>query len=303
MSDNTESAHLVKSYDIQSGKTWEAIRAVTASRYNFPCVKVGRQLLFAAETGFSNPTGVAWNEARKQYPPPKRRNVVYPPTRGICLISIGSGTRPPIQLHMKGIEAPRWSVEWSLYWTKKVFFLGMAIFFALIGRATRVPQVRELAGVASDCESTHEELERRFNFRDRSRLEDLGRSFIPEKSGYFRFNFDPYQVPVAEPEVVESKEEVKPSSSVFVMVVAGLRRGGSFLFSLWRKKDKYEKWDRRRLLIEQLVSQECVIFMPYCAFLLTNHINRYLSQDADVKTMNKLVSAATLLVADIPVRA
>jgi hypothetical protein len=257
MSDNTESAHLVKSYDIQSGKTWEAIRAVTASRYNFPCVKVGSHSLFAAETGFSNPTGVAWSEARERYPPSKRRNVVYPPTRGICLISIGSGARPPIQLHMKGVEAPRWSAQWSLYWAKKVFLLGMAICLALIGRATRVPQVRELAGVASDCESTHEELERRFNFRDRSTVEDFGQSFIPEKSGYFRFNFDPSQVPVTEP---ESKEEVKPSSSTFIIVVAGLRRSGSFLRSLWRKNDEYEKWSRSRLLMEQIVSQEYVTF-------------------------------------------
>jgi hypothetical protein len=260
MSNNTELAHLVKSYDIQSGKTWEAVRAVTASRYNFPCVQVGRYLLFAAETGFSNPTGVAWSEARKQYPPPKRNKVVHPPTRGICLVSIGSGTRPLIQLHMKGVEAPPWSVQWSLYWVKKVFLLGIAFCLALVGRATHVPQVRELAGVASDCESTHEELEKRFNFRDRSTVEDLGRSFIPEKSGYFRFNFDPSQVPVAETEVVESKEEVNPSFSTFVGVVAGLRRSGRFLFSLWRKRDKYEKWNRSRLLMEQIVSQEYVTF-------------------------------------------
>jgi hypothetical protein len=157
---------------------------------------------------------------------------------------------------MKGVEAPRYTAQWLWYWAKKAFLLTAAFCMAIVGRATRLPQVQELAGVATECESTHDELERRFNLRDQSTLEDFGRCFVPERSGYFRFNFDPYLDLVAEAEVVDATEEAiinKASSSTFSMVAAGVRRGSRYF---WGPTNKFERWNRSRFLMERIANQE-----------------------------------------------
>ena len=91
---NAQAVHLIKSYDVESAQVWEAIRATTATYYDFPNIKVGRLLLIAPDAGFSNPSGKAWNEATALY-----TQSGYMTNRGIWFISIGSGVEPENELH------------------------------------------------------------------------------------------------------------------------------------------------------------------------------------------------------------
>jgi hypothetical protein len=97
---NTQAVHLIKSYDVESGQVWEAIRATTAAYYDFPNITVGRLKLIAPDAGFSNPSGKAWIEATTLYP-----QQAYGTNRGIWFVSIGSGVEPENALHVPAPNA------------------------------------------------------------------------------------------------------------------------------------------------------------------------------------------------------
>jgi hypothetical protein len=179
--DNLSKHHAITSRDSYDHKVWEVIRASTASYYDFPPVKVGTRRLFAADAHCSNPSIVAWEAASEFYKKAKKKHA-------ICLVSIGSGHRQPIQLHAKGVSSPCSRTQWWTYWVFHLLKLILALLLTLIGRFRSLPPIQALMGVGSDSRPADDAVTKKFSKDKETEFEP---HFIWEQSAYFRFNFDP----------------------------------------------------------------------------------------------------------------
>jgi hypothetical protein len=99
MAEYATASHVLRS-DRESGEVWEVVRATTASYFDFPNVQVGSSMiLYGPDAGACNPALEAWNRMAKDYGH-------HEPKPRLCLVSIGSGITPELELHMSVVSQP-----------------------------------------------------------------------------------------------------------------------------------------------------------------------------------------------------
>ena len=99
MSEYATAPHILRS-DKESGEVWEVVRATTASYFDFPNVQVGSSMvLYGPDAGACNPALEAWNQVVNSHGN-------HEPKARLCLVSIGSGIIPELELNMSVVSQP-----------------------------------------------------------------------------------------------------------------------------------------------------------------------------------------------------
>lgn len=250
-SHNAQPVRLIKSFKEDQGAAWEVIRATAASYGDFSQIRIGYTTVFASDAGAANPAEEAWNTLTTAKSPGPRRRYISPPSRGLCLISIGSGVQPPVRLPSKKAPSPQWSLQWWLFWVRKAFNIYLMARLVLLGGFLQLDPVQELTAVAKGSEGVHESMVSKFND------EELKQYFVPRNSGYFRFNFQ------SPSDAHQLQKDGQPSNTasqlihvIFGYILMGLISPVREVHNILTRTETIAEWNRNKTLVEQLVDNE-----------------------------------------------
>ncbi|KIM23605.1 hypothetical protein M408DRAFT_11431 [Serendipita vermifera MAFF 305830] len=269
-SHNAQPVRLIKSFKEDQGAAWQAIRATAASYSEFLQTIIGYTTVFASDAGASNPAEEAWNTITTLKSSGSRRRYTAPPSKGLCLISIGSGVQPPVRLPSKKAPSPQWSLQWWLFWVRKVLTLLLMLGRIILGGVLGLDPIKELTAVAKGSEGVHESMVLKF------KKDELRQYFIPGNSGYFRFNFQSPsngRQPQREPQLSRTTTQTIYANLGFIL--AYLLNPIWGVLNIFTRAETIAQWNQNKTLVEELVDDE---------FLDTN-----------MSAKEKLSSAAALL--------